>query len=136
MKVPPSRPWEACSALGLDRTCPDPGSQMGKLRLRGRARTCWASGACCAVWVPPCSQVLTCPMSSPFPGTGSVCLQFGLLKPWRSSAARLNWSLCSAGLSLSIYEVRASGFWAPEATAVRVHFWVFALLVPAVPSSA
>lgn len=78
MKVPPNRPWEVCSALGLDRTCPDPGSQIGKLRFRGRARTCWASGACCAVWVPPCSQVLTCPMSSPFPGTGSVCLVWAL----------------------------------------------------------
>lgn len=34
-----------------------------------------------AVWVNPCFQALTCPVSSPFPGSGSVFLQPALLAP-------------------------------------------------------
>lgn len=48
---------EACSAVCLDLTCPDPSSQMGKLRLRGRAHMCWASGSSCAVRVTPAPRL-------------------------------------------------------------------------------
>ena len=70
---PRTSPGEACSAVCVDITCPDPGSQMGKLRLRGCARTCWASGSCSLSGLTPASR--------PFPGSGSVFLQPALLAP-------------------------------------------------------
>ena len=61
---------EACSAVCPDLTCPDPSSQMGKLRLRGRARMCWASGSSSAVGVTPAPRLLPDPCPLPSLGRG------------------------------------------------------------------
>ena len=114
----------------VDITCPDPGLQMGRQaqRLCPHMLGVWVL---LAVWVTPAPRPLPAPCPHPSLGRG-LSSSSPRSYPRRSSVARLNWSLCSAGLSLSLWEARASGSWAPEATAVCVRFWVFALLGPAV----
>lgn len=125
---PRTSPGEACSAVCVDITCPDPGSQMGKLRLRGCARTCWASGSCSLSGLTPASRPLL-PRVLALPWVG-VCLPPARALSPGSHLLRV--SIGPSALQASVSPSGKQGCWAPEATAVRVCFWVFALLGPAV----